>query len=109
MPTIQHGHDIIDARSLALGRLVARRLQERPELIGVAQKNLARWFQTCAPNVKATLAEWLSIIDGGLEGTLAVLTSEDERSVRLRQSSPFAGEEVITRAERNRVFQQFLS
>ena len=107
MSTIQYGHDKIDARSLALGQLVARRLQERPELLGVARKNLERWRRGCASSVQATLAEWETIIDGGLEATAAVLTGRDERSVRLRQSTPFAGEEMITRAERNRIFQQF--
>ena len=101
------GHAEIDARSLALSRLVARRLREDPELIDVARRDLERWRQVCAAKVRATLAEWQAIVDGGLETTLAVLTGEDERSVRLRQSNPFAGEEIVTRVERNRLIQHF--
>lgn len=102
------GHARTDARSLALSQLVAKHLRARPELLGVARKNLTRWNQTGAPNVQATLAEWQVVIDGGLETVLTVLAGEDERSVRLRQSSPFAGEEIVTRAERNLLYRQFL-
>ena len=101
------GHARTDLRSLALGQLVARRLRERPELMRVAEENLSRWQRTCAPNARAALAEWRNVLDAGLETTLRVLTREDERSVRLRQSTPFAGEEIVTRAERNRLLKQF--
>ncbi len=101
------GHARIDARSLALGRLAARRLRERPELVRVADENLRRWQHTCHPNARATLTEWREVVNAGLDSTLGVLTGEDERSARLRQSSPFAGEEVITRQERNLLLKQF--
>ena len=106
MPVLP-GHERIDARSLALGWLVARRLRERPDLIRVAQENLHRWQPTCHPNAHATLAEWQAVVDAGLDAILGVLTGEDERSVRLRQSTPFAGEEIITREERNLLLKQF--
>ena len=105
-PTLR-GHAQIDARSLAFGRLVARRLRERPELLRVADENLTRWQRTCAPNVRATLAEWRGVLDAGLDASLGVLTGEDERSVRLRQSTPFAGEEIVTREERNLILMQY--
>ena len=101
------GHARIDERSLALGALIARRLQERPEPLRIAKAILARWRDVCAPNVQVTLAEWEAILQSGLETTIAVPTGNDERSVRLRQSAPFAGEEIITRKERNQLWQQF--
>ena len=104
---IPRGHACIDARSLALGELIARRLRERPELLCVGRSNLARWRQTCAPNTQALLAEWQAILDSGLDATVAVLTGWDERCVRLRQSTPFAGEGIITRQERNALWRQF--
>ena len=107
LPPGLRGHARIDARSLALGRLVARRLWEQPSLLRVAEENLDRWQQTCAPNVQATLAEWRGVLHTGLEAVLAVLTGGGERSVRLRQSTPFAGEEVVTREERNQLWRQF--
>ncbi len=50
------GHAQIDARSLALGRLIARRLCERPKRLDLARTILNRWRRICAPNVQATLA-----------------------------------------------------
>ena len=107
MSVMPRGHARLDARSLALGELIARRLRERPEFLCVGQTNLARWRQTCAPNTQAVLAEWQAILDAGLDETVAVLTGRDERCVRLRQSTPFAGEGIITRQERNALWRQF--
>lgn len=101
------GHALLDARSLALGELTARRLRERPELMDVARRILIRWQGMCAANVQPVLREWQAILDAGLEETVRTLTSREERHVRLRQSAPFAGEEIITREERNALWRQF--
>ncbi len=101
------GHTLIDARSLALGEIIADRLRERPELLGTARQILARWKLKCSSNVQATLDEWQTILDAGLEETVAVLTGREERHVRLRQSAPFAGEQIITRQERDALWKQF--
>ena len=104
---IPGGHARLDARSLALGQLIARRLRERPGRLEVARAVLARWQRIGAPNVQAALAEWQAILAAGLEATVAVLTGQDERCVRLRQSAPFAGEEIVSRQERQALWQQF--
>lgn len=104
MPT---GHALIDARSLALGKLTTHRLREQPELLDVAKQVLARWRLRCAANVQPTLREWQSILDSGLETTLETLAGHEDRHVRLRQSAPFAGEEIITREERNALWRAF--
>ncbi len=102
-----HGHARIDARSLALDALAAHRLRRRPELLRAAKENLRRWRRACHPNVRATLTEWQWVVDAGMDAVLGVLAGEDERSVRLRQSSPFVGEEIISRAERGRLLRRF--
>jgi hypothetical protein len=47
------------------------------------------------------------VLDGPPEGVVAVLTGEDERATRLRQSNPFAG--VLSQQERNAILLQFES
>ena len=101
------GHARLDARSLALGELTAKRLRERPELLEAGRRNLARWRNLCAPAVQETLREWEGILAAGLEETTLVLTGGEERHVRLRQSSPFAGEEVVSREERRALWERF--
>lgn len=101
------GHALLDARSLALGELTAQHLQAKPELLEVGRRNLVRWQTRCAPNVHAVLREWETILDAGLDQTLVVLTGQEERHIRLRQSSPFAGEQVISRAERRALLEKF--
>ena len=100
-------HSNIDARSFAFGEHMVGRLRKNPELLEVARGQLERWRKQCAPNVQATLAEWQLILDAGLGAVAAVLCGEDERSVRLRQSAPFAGEKFISREERNAILRRF--
>ena len=101
------GHARLDARSLALGELIARRLQEEPARLARARAILARWQRVGAPNVQAALAEWQAILEAGLEATVARLMGRDERCVRLRQSAPFAGEEIVSRQERQALWRRF--
>ena len=100
-------HAIIDERILAFGEHTACRLHERPELLNTARIQLARWREHGAPNMQATFQEWQTILDTGLEATIAVLIGPDERHVRLRQSAPFAGEQFINREGRNAILRKF--
>lgn len=100
-------HDVIDQRSLAMAAIIARRIRENPSLLDVARETLGRWLVKCDTNSRPALLEWMSILDQGLEPAVRTLCGDDERSVRLRQSSPFAGEEFITRAERTNLILQF--
>jgi hypothetical protein len=100
-------HEVIDQRSLAMAKIIARRLRANPQLIDAALANLNRWLNSCSPNTRPALLEWKEIINAGMEQALGVLCGEDERSIRLRQSSPFAGEEFITRAERTDLILRF--
>jgi hypothetical protein len=101
------GHRQIDQRSLAFGRAIAERLVEQPELIARARGNVNRWLTTCSPGVRPTLCEWIAILDGPIAEVIALLTAEDDRATRLRQSNPFAG--VLSRQQRDQILRQFHS
>jgi len=90
-----------------MATIVARRIRENPWLLDIARQTLGRWLEKCDPNSRPGLLEWKAILDQGLEATIGILCGENERSIRLRQSSPFAGEEFITRAERTDLILQF--
>lgn len=92
-------HVEIDRVSLALARCVAERLRTRPELIGVARDNLARWSKqnVSSPSLLRCYSEWQAILTQPLENVCALLCAETEEGQRLRQNSPFAG--VLSPAE----------
>ena len=98
-------HQLIDDRSIALGRAVAARLAAEPQLLNRARATIERWLQTSSPGVRLALEEWRMALDGPIDGVIALLSESDERSVRLRQSNPFAG--VLSHAERNAILRQF--
>lgn len=86
-------HELTDHISLELGRRVADRLRQRPELLQLARANLDRWtrLNANAPTLLRCYAEWRELLDHPLEEICTVLTSESEEARRLRQNSPFAG------------------
>lgn len=96
-------HERLDARSLALHRLIADKIRQDVSLLEVARGNIARWQaesgQTGDPS---SHAEWLVLIDGPVDQLLSVLEGQDQRATRLRQSTPFTG--ILTPAERDAVF-----
>ena len=98
-------HRLIDERSLALHRRIAERLRENPALIDVARDNIDRWLQDCAPGACPALLEWQSILKGSIEGVLDALLATNERAVRLRQSTPFAG--CLDPIERTAILMEF--
>ena len=100
-------HHVIDQRSLAMARIIAKRVSENPKLLDVARMNLDRWLTSSSPNSQSTLLEWKTILQSGIDEVLETLRGTDERCTRLRQSSPFAGEEFITRLERTEIIQRF--
>jgi hypothetical protein len=100
-------HRDIDRRSLAFGQAIAARIAKQPELISQARSTLMRWMQTCSPRSVSTLEEWRTILDGPADQVIHVLTCDDERCTRLRQSSPFAG--LLPAAERNAILMMYRS
>jgi hypothetical protein len=49
--------------------------------------------------------EWMDALNGPSDAVLQLLTSRDERAMRLRQSNPFAG--VLSPQERNAILRKF--
>ena len=98
-------HRVIDERSRALGEAIAARLVENHDLYRHARGTLERWLRTADPKVRPALEEWRAVLSGPEEEVLRLLTSPDERAVRLRQSNPFAG--VLPPGERNAILRRF--
>jgi hypothetical protein len=98
-------HRILDARSLALHCLIARKISRNPRLLWVAQRNLDRWIRARGKNAQSAYLEWRRILARPWPEVAAVLTDLSENATRLRQSSPFAG--ILTEAERRRVYAAF--
>jgi hypothetical protein len=86
-------HELTDHISLELGRQVADRLRQRPELLQVAHANLERWtgLNADARGLLRCYAEWRELLQHPVEEICGVLTSESDGARRLRQNSPFAG------------------
>ncbi len=93
-------HQEIDARSLAMHRLVAAKIHRDPALFEKARRTLARWRDPGKPTrSEPYLEEWARLMDAGVEPTLATAVEDSERATALRQCSPFAG--VLSTAERH--------
>ncbi len=91
-------HIDLDRRSLALHRLVARKLRDDPTGFERVRATLKRWRgQVCAATLPY-VTEWEQFAEQGLEACLQVATEDSERGAALRQNSPFAG--VLGDAER---------
>lgn len=76
-----------------MGRRVAARLRQQPEMLQVAHDNLSRWAQlnANAPALLRCYAEWREILNRPLKDICEILVSETGEGQRLRQNSPFAG------------------
>jgi len=98
-------HRIIEARSLAMHCLIAHKIARDPRLLGTARRNLASWSARYRENPPQVFEEWKAILDRPWPEIAALITDTGETAIRLRQSSPFAG--VLTRAERNKVYEAF--
>src|SRR5437879_2041767 len=92
-------HQDLDARSLALHKLVAHKLRRDPSLLTIAKANIARWEQRGDPGERTYLDDWKRVLDAGIETALTLATEVSERAAALRQSSPFAG--ILSPSERS--------
>lgn len=92
-------HANIDQVSLAMGRRVAERLRQQPELVDLARGNLARWSSqnVSAASLLRCYEEWRGILSRPVDEICRLLVAETDEAQRLRQNSPFAG--ILTPAE----------
>ena len=98
-------HRIIEARSLAMHCLIARKIAADPGLLAAARRRLAAWAARYGDGAPRALDEWRAILDRPWPVIAALITDAGESAARLRQSSPFAG--VLTPSERRRVYEAF--
>jgi hypothetical protein len=98
-------HRIIEARSLAMHCLIARKIGAELGLLAIARRNVAAWAARYGDSVPRALEEWRAILEQPWPEIAALITDAGESASRLRQSSPFAG--VLTPAERRRVYEAF--
>jgi hypothetical protein len=104
-PKVYSDHQRLDARSLALHCLVARKLLANPALITRARCTLARWRARATEPVPSHFLEWGRVLEGSPEEIAAFLASVHEDATRLRQSSPFS--KLVTPEERARIYAAF--
>jgi hypothetical protein len=98
-------HRLLDARSLAMHCLIARKIEEQPSLLRIARRNIAAWSRAAGQKVPHYLVEWRRILKRPWPQIAALVTEQSENAARLRQSSPFAG--VLSPAERKRIYDAF--
>lgn len=98
-------HQKIDLRSRALALAVAEELRRQPDLVEVARRNVSTWMKTSSSGIRSTLEEWNDALKGSTEQVIELLTGEEERAVRLRQSNPFAG--VLSSKQRTEILNRF--
>ncbi len=98
-------HRVLEARSLALHVLAARRIVADPRLVARARATLQRWLDRYGERAPAALSEWQALLARPLPEMLARATELSEDAARLRQSSPLAT--LLRPAERRRVYDAF--
>lgn len=91
-------HQEIDARSLALHRLVASTIRRDPGRFEGAKATLARWRTEVCASSQPYLAEWERLMNQGMEACLDFAGEDSEWATAMRQSSPLAC--VLTNQER---------
>lgn len=98
-------HRLLEARSLAMHCLIARKVAADASLLRRARGNLAAWCARYDKDIPRALDEWRRILDRPWPEIAALITDPCEEAARLRQSSPFAG--VLTPTQRRRVYEAF--
>lgn len=97
------GHELAEARSLAIHRLIAERLRQQPSLVTAARRRVETW--AAEGKMRPAYAKaWTELLDGPLDALLAMLGDRGERAVALRQCTPFVG--VIDQQTRLRIWRQ---
>jgi hypothetical protein len=98
-------HQWVDARSLAMCRMIAEKIRREPELMGKAADTLTRWKKIKKPTPRALLI-WEQIFrENSIEQILALLTEDTERGQFLRQCDPFCG--ILTEEERRQILAEY--
>ena len=100
-------HRIIEARSLAMHCLAAKKIDEQSSLIDKVRRTLENWRRNYGQRPPRALNEWSDILSWPWPAIAAFITDAGERPTRLRQSSPFTV--VLDPGERKRIYAAFRS
>src|SRR5581483_7330189 len=104
--SVYSSHRLLEARSLAMRAVIARKIERDPTLLAIAHRNLERWRARCKDDAPpAWLEEWQEILKQPWQHVAALMTEPSEHGARIRQSSPFPG--ILTHDERWRVYEAF--
>ena len=106
--TVRRGyssHRLLEARSLAMHAVIARKIERDRKLLDIPRSNLQRWRGRWDGPVPAWYEEWSQILRRPWSEIAAIITEPSEEGARLRQSTPFAG--VLSVAERRRIYEAF--
>jgi len=98
-------HRVVEARSLALHALAARRIAAEPRLLERARATLKRWLERYGEQPPAALREWQDLLERPWQEVATKATELSEDAARLRQSSPLGT--LLSPAERRRVYDAF--
>ncbi len=94
------------ARSLALHRAGARRLDDDPDAVLVAARRNLTTMRAIHADGSADrwLDAWAALLDGPVIEVARVLTEESESAHELRQNTPFAG--ILSASERWDIYRE---
>jgi hypothetical protein len=98
-------HRLLEARSLAMHAVIARKIEHDPSLLAIAHRNIERWRVRWKDTRPAWLKEWQEALKQPWQHIAALITEPSEHGARARQSSPFAG--ILTNKERWRIYEAF--
>ena len=98
------GHPHIDAQSLAMARIIVKRIDEDPTLIKVAHQFLENEERRRGRLSRAS-REWKEILTRPWAEVREILLEESDEGQRLRSSKPFAG--IVTEEERLAIIRRF--
>jgi hypothetical protein len=83
-------HRLAEERSVAYHRVIAGRLQEKPEILENARRRVGFWFEGRS-EAPFYARKWAEILAGDIASIAAFLVERSDLADELRQSTPFAG------------------
>src|SRR5258708_19739549 len=82
-------HRIIEARSLAMHCLIARKIEADRRLLAAARRNLATWIARYGHGAPRALGEWREILDRPWPEIAALITATHQSALPPPHPSPF--------------------
>jgi hypothetical protein len=96
-------HDLAETRSLALHRVIAKRLASDPSLINRARQRVDHWASLGQLHPEYA-EQWRTLLDGSMEDLAAAMTEPGDRGRALRHTTPFTF--VVTPEQRWEIWRQ---